>query len=99
MPTKKRTTTTSSSAPETTHLWLALDPETRRVLVQDHEFADGDFPAGLRGLDWPRRELDVPASQLAGILDGSLSGAEVDRLHRDWWDQARGEGDPMWPNV
>jgi hypothetical protein len=90
---------TKRKAPETVVLHMALDLETRRVLVQDRDFGEGDFPPGLRGAGWPQRTLEVPAAEFAAILEGSISGSEVDRLHRDWWDRARGEGDPMWPNA
>ena len=94
MTPKKRTKTAS----DTIVVHMALDLETRRVLAQDHEFSDGDFPPGLRGASWPQRTLEVPKAEFASVLEASVPGAEVDRLHRDWWDKARGEGDPMWPN-
>ncbi len=80
-----------------THLWLAMDPETRRVTVQDHEWQDGDFPPGLRGAGWPRRELDVPAQTFTKLTKATLDADQQDRFHRDWWDQARKEGEPVWP--
>jgi hypothetical protein len=79
------------------HIWMALDPETRRVLTQSREFADGDFPPGLRGVGWPRREADVPGELYARLLTGGPDPAEQDRLHRDWWDAARAEAEPRWP--
>lgn len=83
----------------TTHVWLALDPETRRVLVQSREWGDGDFPPGLRGLDWPRRELDVDQADLDAILAGSIDFAAVDQLHRSWWNEAGPEDGPQWPDL
>lgn len=78
-------------------IYMAIDPETRRVLVQDREFADGDFPPGLRGLDWPRRTLDVPKQTVTKLRRGTTDGEQADRLHRVWWDKARGPKDPAWP--
>lgn len=83
----------------TVHLWLALDPETRRVLVQNREFGEGDFPPGLRGNGWPQRQLDAPADEFEAILAGTVSDSELDRLHRTWWNQAGREGEPTWPTL
>lgn len=80
-----------------THIWLAMDAETRRVLVQDREFSEHDFPPGLRGAGWPQREHDVPTEKFQAILAGGMSGRELDRLHRSWWDEAGEEEDPLWP--
>ena len=82
------------------HAWLALDPETCRVTMQTREFGDGDFPRGPRGAGWPRRETDIRAADLTAILRAEISPAEVDELHRAWWDQARTDPrDPLWPEV
>lgn len=82
----------------TVHLWLALDPQTRRVFFQPREFDDGNFPRGLRGVGWPRRELDVPAADWARFCDG-VPPAEQDLMHRAWWDEARADGEPEWPRL
>lgn len=83
-----------------THVWLALDPETRRVTAQTREWGDGDFPRGLRGVGWPRRETDVPAEALTQIARAEITPDEVDQLHRQWWDDARPDpNDPLWPEV
>lgn len=87
------------SGDDVTHIWLACDPETTRVLVQTHDFGEADFPPGRRGAGWPMRELDVPTDQLETILTGKMSGREMDRLHRAWWDEAGSEEDPLWPNL
>jgi hypothetical protein len=78
---------------------MACDPETRRVLIQTREFGEGDFPPGLRGAGWPQRELDVPTEEVDAILAGGLSGKQLDRLHRAWWDEAGDEEDPLWPEL
>jgi hypothetical protein len=80
-----------------THIFLALDPETRRVSVQSHPWSDGDFPPGLRGAGWPRRQLDIPTEDLERILAGGVPDDEIDALHRSWWDAA-GSG-PRWPRL
>jgi hypothetical protein len=81
------------------HIWMAIDPETRRVLAQSREFGDGDFPRGPRGAGWPRREHDIDTTDWAALLAGGMPGEEQDRMHRDWWDAAGQEGDPLWPEV
>lgn len=81
-------------------LWLALDPETRRVTAQPREFDDHSFPRGLRGIGWPQRQTEVDADVWTELLTGRMSNAEVDRLHREWWDQARTNPDEaLWPEV
>ena len=84
------------------HIWMAMDPEDRRILVQSREFIDGDFPPGLRGLRWPRREADVSDEEyelmMRGLV-GGMTGREMDELHVRWWDAARGDGDPLWPDL
>lgn len=85
------------TAAKTVHIWLAMDPETRRVSASEREYGDGDFPPGLRGAKWPVRELDVPAQTFTKIKRASFDGEAQDRLHRDWWDAARGPKDPVWP--
>ena len=78
------------------HVWLALDPETLRVTMQDREFSDGDFPSGLRGLDWPIREADIPEEIWQGILSNSLTGDEINAAHRNAWTE---NGATAWPNL
>lgn len=78
-------------------LWLALDPETRRVTAQAREFRDGDFPPGLRGAGWPRAQINAGNGVLDRILDGSMEGHEVDASHRGWWNAAQTKGKPQWP--
>jgi len=77
------------------HVWRALDPETLRVTMQDREFSDADFPRGLRGLDWPVREGEVEEEAWQGILSGTLSGDEVNAIHRSAWTK---NGATAWPN-
>lgn len=81
------------------HVWLALDPEERRVMVHPREWSDGDFPRGKRGVGWPRRELDVDAALLEALLRAECTPEEQDRIHRQWWDDAAMEGDPLWPEL
>lgn len=76
------------------HVWMALDPQTYRVMVQGREFADGDFPGGLRGANWPRREGTVDPAVWESLLEGALSPEDQDALHRDLW---TGSGDTPWP--
>ncbi|WP_394620958.1 hypothetical protein JNUCC0626_18245 [Lentzea sp. JNUCC 0626] len=78
------------------HVWLALDPEDRRVLVQAREFAEGDFPRGLRGLDWPVREADVDETTWAALLSGELTPEEQNAFHRTLWTE---NGDTPWPST
>lgn len=80
-------------------VYMAMDPETRRVLVQTREFSDGDFPRGVRGAGWPRRVGDVQKRLLDKLLAGKLTSEAQDALHRDWWDRARPEGAPLWPQM
>jgi len=80
-------------------VWMAMDPESRRVMVQAREFSDGDFPPGLRGLGWPTRQADVDAKVYDKILAATLSDDTVDYYHRKWWDDVRKEGEPMWPDL
>ncbi len=76
-------------------VWLALDPETRRVTMQDREFGEGDFPLGLRGLGWPIRLAEISEDEWDAILAGDLTGDAVDRIHRAAWTEA---GPSEWPN-
>lgn len=81
------------------HIWLAMDTETCRVLAQSHEWSDGDFPPGPRGAGWPRRELDVDQQVWDDLLVARMSGKEQDVVHRAWWDEARADGEPLWPEL
>jgi hypothetical protein len=73
---------------------MALDPETLRVLMQDHEFQDGDFPPGLRGVSWPRRQGEVDQDIWDALLAGDLTPDEQDHLHRESWSE---NGSTPWP--
>lgn len=86
----------TDTAPDTVHVFMALDPETLRVLMQTAEFADGSFPRGLRGIDWPIREGDVPASEWARLLSGGMTPDEQHDFHRDTWTQ---NGETAWPTL
>ncbi len=76
-------------------VWMAMDPENSRITMQDREFGDGDFPPGLRGLDWPLREGTVADHDWANIMAGVLTGDEVNAIHRNCWTE---NGDTPWPN-
>lgn len=77
-------------------VWLALDPETRRVFMQDREPGDGDFPRGTRGLSWPIRTGDVDDDVWTGLLAGRLSPDDQDQLHRQLWTD---NGEAAWPDA
>lgn len=76
-------------------VWMAMDPETSRITMQDREFGDGDFPRGLRGLSWPIRQGEIPANVWADIMAGVLTGPEIDEIHRACWTE---NGDTPWPS-
>lgn len=78
------------------HVFMAMDPETLRVTMQDTEFSDGSLPRGLRGLGWSFRQADVPDEVYEAVLDGSLTGREVDEFHRSAWSAA---GATPWPDL
>lgn len=89
-------------AAATQHVWMACDPETRRVLVQDRPFGEGDFPPGKRGAGWPQREGDVNKGLFTKVVRGTTDAPgqpDSDRLHREWWDAARPAGAPLWPDL
>lgn len=77
-------------------VWMAMDPENRRVAMQDREFGESDFPAGLRGLDWPQREGTVPDHVWANIMAGVLTADEINEVHRTCWTE---NGDTPWPSL
>jgi len=77
------------------HVFMALDPETFRVTMQDREFSDGSLPRGLRGLGWSFRETEIPDEVYEAVLEGSLTGREVDEFHRSAWSTA---GPDAWPH-
>ena len=77
-------------------IWMAMDPETRRIALQDREFGDSDFPPGLRGLGWPQREGHITQEEWDGIMAGTLTGDEVDEIHRRTWTE---NGDTPWPSL
>lgn len=79
------------------HIWMAMDPETRRVQVQSVEFHDGAFPRGLRGAGWPQREMDVDRETFDSLLNTGASWDDQDTIHRTWWNEAAPEGAPEWP--
>jgi hypothetical protein len=66
-------------------VWLAKDPETGRVLAQDHEWQDGDFPPGPRGRGWPRREVDVDPEEWQRMMEADMTGDDMDEAHLRWW--------------
>lgn len=80
-------------------VWLAMDPETRRVLVQDREFDEGSFPRGLRGQSWPQRTTEVSKGTFTKLLRSTMTPGDMDTRHRRWWDQAAGPGEPPWPDL
>lgn len=80
-------------------IWMAMDPETRRILVQNQDFSEGDFPPGPRGMHWPRRTNDVHQQIYEELMAANVTPAGQDSLHRYWWDEARGEGEPLWPEL
>lgn len=77
-------------------VFMALDPETLRVMFQSHDFGDGDFPPGLRGAGWPRRVGQVDDVTWERLLAGELTGAEQDALHRETWTES---GETPWPTL
>lgn len=81
------------------HIWMAMDTETCRVLAQDRDWSDGDFPPGPRGAGWPRREHDVDDEVWADLVSGRLTGEEQDTMHRAWWDEVRPTDAPAWPEL
>lgn len=76
-------------------VFLALDPETLRVTMQDREFGDGDLPRGLRGHGWSFREGEVSDFDWDLVLAGMLDNDELDELHRRIWTES---GASAWPN-
>lgn len=76
-------------------VWMALDPETSRVLLQDRELGDGDFPLGLRGLAWPTREGELHDDAYAAIMAGGLTPDQINDIHRACW---TANGETPWPN-
>jgi hypothetical protein len=76
---------------------LSLDPETRRVHAQARDWSEADFPRGLRGAGWPRRELEVDLQTWQQVLASDPTCPNTDLLHRGWWDAAGAPGDPKWP--
>ena len=76
-------------------VWMTMDPETRRVALQDREFGDGDFPPGLRGLGWPQREGELHDDAYAAIMEGGLTAEQINDIHRTCWSQ---NGDTPWPS-
>lgn len=75
-------------------IWMAMDPETFRVLMQNREFQDGDFPPGLRGSGWEMRKGEISEQKYRDLLDSKFSNEETDALHRDLWSDS---GKTKWP--
>lgn len=75
-------------------VWLALDPETRRVALQDQEFGEESFPPGMRGASWPVRQGSMDSDTYNRIMRCDLSDSEVDKIHRDLWTKS---GKTAWP--
>ncbi len=80
-------------------VYMAMDPETRRVLLQTREFGEFDFPRGIRGAGWPQREGELTDDVMEAVLGGTLGGRELDRIHRETWNRAGGPDDPDWPEL
>lgn len=76
-------------------VFLALDPETFRVTMQDREFGDGDLPRGLRGSGWSFREGEISEFDWDLVLAGMLDEDELDDLHRRTWSLS---GPTDWPS-
>jgi hypothetical protein len=77
-------------------IWMAMDPETRRVLAQLEFVERTQLPPGLRGDGWPVRTTDINASLWTRMMHAGVKPETQDRLHREWWDQARAEDEPLW---
>lgn len=77
-------------------VWLALDPETLRVTMQDREFGDSDFPRGLRGQGWATREGEIDEEVYKEILSGNMPPEENDKIHRELWSE---NGKTDWPDA
>jgi hypothetical protein len=81
-------------------IYLAMSPFDQRVLAQTRPIhRPTDLPRGAGGEGWAMRETDVDDRLFETLLHAQMSGDEMDRLHREWWDQARREGDPLWPDL
>lgn len=78
-------------------IWLALDPETTRIHAQAHEWVDGDFPGGIRGARWPRRDVEIDPAIWHRLISGAMSAEEQDEIHQHWWNAAQTGGEPPWP--
>lgn len=81
---------------DTIHVYMAMDLETKRVLMQTEEFSEGSFPRGQRGAGWPVRQGDAPREAWERILNGKMPDEENDRLHRAIWNAS---GETPWPNL
>ncbi|MBP2323345.1 hypothetical protein JOF56_003730 [Kibdelosporangium banguiense] len=78
------------------HVWMSLDPETRRVTLQTREFGDGDLPRGLRGQGWPIRQAHIDETTWDALLAGELTAVQQDDLHRTLWTE---NGATAWPDL
>lgn len=75
-------------------VWLALDPETHRVVMQDREFLHHDLPSGLRGLNWEKRKAKISKKLYEHLLGPDFDWDDSDRIHRELWSNS---GDTPWP--
>lgn len=75
------------------HVWMALDPETHRVLMNPTEITRDQLPRGLRGEGWEIREGRVDPALYADVLAAQLSDEETDDFHRTAWTE---NGDTPW---
>lgn len=75
-------------------VWLALDPETLRVVASPTEFDDNSFPRGLRGSGWPIRVAETTEEEWQAMLTCQMSNEESNAYHKDLWTQS---GETPWP--
>ncbi len=85
-------------------IYMAMDPETRRVFIQQWEPDEHTFPRGPRGAGWPQRQMMMPPGHLkrwernlrGSLADDGLTGIQQDQLHQELWNAADPNG-PPWP--
>lgn len=75
-------------------VWLTMDPETLRVTMQDEPFQHHHFPAGLRGLNWEKRQATISKKLYEEILGPDFDYDRSDTIHRELWSNS---GDTPWP--
>lgn len=74
---------------ETVELWLAKDPETERIAARTRPWeGEEDILPGPHGQGWERRTTQVPQGDWDALMEARITGSEMDRLHRLWWEQA-----------